>query len=369
LENEYVRVTVVPALGGRVLRWEDRVTGRRLTYENPVIKPTHWGYRGWWLATGGMEWAFPVEEHGLNEYRPWEYEVVGGDGCRGVRLWDVDDRTGLRVEMTLRLCGGSSALIVQPRITNPSEEAQPLQFWINAMLTLSDGNAPSPSLRFWLPTEGVIVHSTGDGSLPGPRSRLSWPVHEGRDLSRYAEWRDYLGLFAEEARGAAGAYDEAADQGVVRAYPPEGPQGVKLFALGSLPSDLYTDDASRYFELWGGYNRTFFLEDYVTLPPGGALSWTERWYPVHGIGGLDWAGESLAVSLRVDGAEVRAGVYSVRPTEVSLVLWRDGELRGEWVGRAGPAAPLKIAYPEGGGTWILEVWRDGARVATVESQG
>ncbi|MGC9356466.1 MAG: DUF5107 domain-containing protein [Anaerolineae bacterium] len=360
LENTYTRITVVPDLGGRILRWEDKATGRRLTYANPVIKPTHWGYRGWWLATGGIEWAFPVDEHGLNEYRPWQYLLLSGDGWRGVRLWDTDDRTGMTIEITLRLFAGRSDLSITPRLANPTGEAHPLQFWINAMLTLSGGDSPSPAIRFWVPTDTMMVHSTGDGSLPGPRGLIAWPIHNGRDFSHYSEWHHYLGLFATEARGTVGAYDGSVDQGLVRSYPPSGPQGVKIFSLGDLPADLYTDGGSRYFELWGGYNRTFFPEDYVTLEPGGVLTWEEHWYPVHGIGGLGWANNTLAASFTRAGENLVIGLYAPSPASASLVLRQGDEVKAEWAPTAGPGTPFRELYPGGGEGWILEIWQDGS---------
>jgi hypothetical protein len=366
LENAYVRLTVVPALGGRILRWEDKVTGQRLTYENPVIKPTRWGYRGWWLATGGIEWAFPVNEHGLNEYRSWSYELLSGADWRGLRVWDTDDRTGMTLQVTLQLHADRSDVIITPRLTNPTSAPHPLQFWINAMLTLSEGNRPSSALRFWIPTEQMIVHSTKDGALPGPRSRIDWPIYAGRDFSRYATWQKYLGLFAVEARGAAGAYDENADQGIVRTYPPDGPQGVKLFCLGNLSSDLYTDGNSRYFEFWGGYNRTFFPEDDVTLAPGAVLSWQERWYPAHGIGTLAWADESLAAGLHLEDGKVKVGLYASRPAaDVALTLWQNDVLYAEWRPTVGPAQPFYTEVAGQGSGWRLDVRRGTTLLATI----
>jgi hypothetical protein len=366
LENAYVRLTVVPELGGRILRWDDKVTGRRLTYENPVIKPTHWGYRGWWLATGGIEWAFPVNEHGLNEYRPWDYELLGGTGWRGLRVWDTDDRTGMTIAVTLQLHADRSDVTITPRLTNPTATPHALQFWINAMLTLADGNRPSPALRFWVPTEQMIVHSTNDPALPAPRSRIDWPIYAGRDFSRYATWQRYLGLFATEARGAVGAYDESADQGIVRTYPPTGPQGVKIFCLGDLASDLYTDGDSRYFEFWGGYNRTFFPEDDVTLAPGSVLSWEERWYPVHGIGALAWADGDIAVALQEEAGTVDVGLYANRPVaDVTLTLWRGDVLHAEWTPSVGPARPFRVQEAGQSGVWRLDARRGSTLLTTI----
>ena len=65
LENEFISVTVVPDLGGRILQFVNKTTGSNQFYENPEgIKINPWGRHGWWLATGGHEIMAPWDEHG-----------------------------------------------------------------------------------------------------------------------------------------------------------------------------------------------------------------------------------------------------------------------------------------------------------------
>jgi hypothetical protein len=350
LQNQYVRLLVLPDLGGRILRWTDRTTDRQLLYANPVIKPTHWGYRGWWLATGGIEWAFPTNEHGLNEYRPWSHELLWD----GVRVWDTDDRTGLTVEVTVRLEAGSSRVIVSPRISNPTDRPQFFQFWTNAMLTLSDSNAPSPDLTFVLPASEVVVHSTADGSLPEPGGAMSWPVHAGRDWSRFPEWQSYLGVFAPQAAAAgfAGAYDLGTDQGIVRVAP-AWVQGIKIFCLGDLGSGLWTDDGSRYFELWGGLTPTFW--DDATLEPGESTAWTEYWYAVSGMGGCSFANQQGAARLTPARDGIEVSVQMARPVQATIVLRQGEGEASRWMAEIGPGCPFRATGSPGGGSWALEV--------------
>ncbi len=354
VQNEYVQLVVVPDLGGRILRWTDRTTGRQLLYANPVVKPTRWGYRGWWFATGGIEWAFPTEEHGLNEYRPWAYQLLRN----GVRVWDTDDRTGLTVEVTVQVDPGTARVRVTPRITNSTSETHQFQFWANGMLTLSDLNAPSPDLTFVLPTSEVIVHSTGDPSLPGPGGTMAWPVHDGRDFSRYAEWRSWLGVFAPGAAdaGFAGAYDLGADQGIVRTAP-TWVRGVKLFCPGGLDPGLWTDDGSRYVELWGGLTPTFW--DYATLGPGESVGWTETWYALSGMGGFTWANAEGAVRLTPTGDGVEVAVETVRPLKATVVLYQSGVEAARWEADVGPGCPFRATWGPGEGPWEVEVLEGG----------
>ena len=78
LENELLRLTFLPGLGGRLYRAVHKPSGRDLFYVNPVLKPTRWGpaQQGWWLGAGGIEWCLPVDEHGLEWSLPWEYSTA-----------------------------------------------------------------------------------------------------------------------------------------------------------------------------------------------------------------------------------------------------------------------------------------------------
>jgi hypothetical protein len=63
LENDYLRLSLLPELGGRIYQAVFKPTGHNIFYQNPVLKPSPWGppEMGWWLAAGGMEWGLPVE--------------------------------------------------------------------------------------------------------------------------------------------------------------------------------------------------------------------------------------------------------------------------------------------------------------------
>jgi hypothetical protein len=364
VQNDFVQLTVLPEIGGRILSWVDRTTGRQLFYANPVVKPTGWGARGWWLATGGMEWAFPVDEHGLIEYRPWDYELL----WNGVRLWSREERTGLELEVTIWLEPDRSFFSVAPRITNRTPEAQPYQFWANAMLTLSDRNAPPAELQFIMPAQSVTVHSTADGALPGAGGVMGWPVYEGRDFSRYSEWRKPTGLFARPpTAGFVGAYDPSSDLGVVRVFPHTTVAGVKIFCLGDLGSELWTDDDSRYFELWGGITPTFW--DYWILDPGASVMWTERWYAVSGLGGYSWANAEVAIRILPLADRAEIGVSPTRSLDATVVLLRGGAEAQRWERRLAPGQPLReTSEPvSGDGSWAVSVMDRGTVIAQTGS--
>ncbi|MGC9348231.1 MAG: DUF5107 domain-containing protein [Anaerolineae bacterium] len=342
LENNYVSLTILPELGGRIYRWVDKATGRRLLYENPVVKPTGWGYRGWWLAAGGIEWAFPVEEHGLNEWRPWSYEVrTLGDGI-AVVVSDVEERTGMTVGVEISLDSSHKYVTLSPWVRNTTDVAQEFQYWLNAMITLGN-NRVADGTHLILPTDEVIVHSTGDNSLPGEWQPLTWPIYEGRDLSYYGSWESYLGFFAPKVtEGFVAIYDMEADQGIVRSFTPGWPIGTKFFGPGSLPSGLWTDDDSTYVELWSGVTPTF--ADTAKLAAGDSLGWTERWYPVHDLGGITTANAEAALNVKATERGAKIGCAVTAPTRGNLTLWVNGEPIEIWNISLTPLEALAITW-------------------------
>lgn len=351
LENQYLSVTVLPSLGGRIYRIRDRMTGRDITYRNPVIKPTQWGMRGWWLATGGIEWAFPTEEHGLNEWRPWKYRTEQGATQASVIVHDTEDRTGLIVWVKITLDATHAYLTLAPGVHNPTDTSRSFQFWLNAMLSLSK-NSVSDDTHFVVPASTIRIHSTNDANLPMAGTNIDWPVYSGRDLSLYRSWQGQLGFFANPANANfAGAYDVRADQGVVRIFPRESVPGVKVFAPRGIDPSQWTDNNSGYFELWGGVTPTFW--DTTTLGAGQTLEWTERWYPVSGLrGAFNYADDVAAVRITKLEKQVQLTVGPTAWMSGKVVLWLNGNKVSEWFATMSPGRPFRQ-------TWNATVPMDG----------
>ncbi len=330
LENRYLRLTILPELGGRIYECVFKPKDQNIFYRNQVLKPTSWGPlsrdENWWLAAGGMEWAFPVSEHGYEWGIPWSYSIEPSANETTVRVSDSAEAR-LRMSVEIALAPNQAYFIIRPHIENPTSSAISYQYWTNALLTLGS-RSMSPHTEFIYPGDAIIVHSAGPASgLPGERMRIPWPVWEGRDLSRYENWVDWLGFFVPEPSGDfVGAYNHDTELGVARIFPRQEVPGVKLFAWGqeSAYGFEYTDDGSQYFEIWGGPNRTFWPEDDLILGPGESRSWTEYWYPFQDIGGLGFATREAALSLETAGDGLRLGVATTSPQQGTVVL-RVGE--------------------------------------------
>jgi len=331
VENEYLRLTFLPDLGGRLYRVLYKPTGHLVTYRNPVLKPSPWGpaEQGWWLAAGGFEWCLPVEEHGYEWNVPFKLSATSDGQSVTVTLRDSSAADRVQAEIAVRLEAGAAYFTIRPRLENPTGAPQQVKYWTNAMLAPGGQNRPSADLRFVLPASvsGVTVHSRGDEFLPDYNQRMPWPIANGTDLSRLGNWNRWLGFFEDPAAGGfVAVYDEGYDEGMVRVYAADAVPGSKVFAFGwqdPIPWSNWTDDGSSYVELHSGPAATF--DDSVTIPAGGRLQWTETWYPVAGLGGLRCADETAAVNLAASSGQARAAVIVPRRWSGNAVILLNGQ--------------------------------------------
>ncbi len=308
LENLYLRLAFLPELGGRLYSAVVKATGQEIFYHNPVVKPSRYGVlqpyeANWWLAAGGMEWAYPTQEHGYRFGVPWQYTVEQSAEGAEIILSDVAaGRVGAEVRVFLP--ADRATFTVKPSLTNATSQAAPVQFWLNAALTLGS-TSMSPQTQFMLPVDKVTVHSRGEAgwTVPGERQECPWPLVGETDLRDYGRWANYLGAFAPNINAPfTGAYNPETNLGVARLVEPGTVPGNKLFAFGKdFPDKSYTDDGSQYFELWGGANTGFWPEADVVVPAGGTLTWQEQWWPLAGLGGLTWANQHAAIYLNPSG--------------------------------------------------------------------
>jgi len=382
MENDYLVVTVLPELGGRVYQLIDKATGENHLYQNPVIKPTHWGppEQGWWLAAGGIEWCLPVDEHGYEWGLPWDWTaVVAGDGVT-ITVSDTGATDRLRARIDLFLPAERAYLAVTPHIENPTAAPIDYKFWNNAMLAPGNTNKPAAGLEFIFNAPEMAVHSTGDARLPGawptvpagPDYRFTWPYHYEVNYSRLGNWREWLGFFEypQAAADFVGLYNHENEAGVARIFPSNIARGAKGFAYGwAAPLDwhIWTDVESAGVELHGGVAPTFW--DTAHLGVGETLAWTEVWYPVNGTGGITSATREAALHFPSACCVLSISLHTTAPRaaeEGYLVVWDRGSC-GEMWHETLPALTPDAPYHTGKllGTFLL----DDLTVAYVDKEG
>ncbi len=374
LENDYLRLTFLPELGGRLYSVVVKTRGQEIFYHNPVIKPSPWGglhfdgrhgrETNWWLAMGGMEWAYPIQEHGYRWGVAWDYAVRRTATGATITLSDMAlGRVGVSVEVTLST--DRATFTVTPRLTNAGVESVPVQFWLNAALTLASHSLSSQT-RFILPAESITIHSRGaDGwTIPDAQEIAPWPVVNGTDLSQYEQWANYLGFFLPYVNAPfVGAYNPETDLGIIRLMDTGIVPGSKVFAFSSsFPDRRYTDDGSQYFELWGGINPDFWPQNDVWVDVGETIGWQEQWWPVAGLGGLTWATDAAAIRVSQVGQGYTLGVMFPQSQRGRMKVLRDNSLILDEAFLAQPSEVLQWSVTGIEGSMQVEIGDDVGRI-------
>jgi hypothetical protein len=349
LENNYLRLTFLPQLGGRLYSAVVKSTGQEIFYHNPVVKPSQYGIlqpyeANWWLATGGIEWAYPTQEHGYRFGVPWTYTTTQTDEAAIIQLSDMAaNRPGLTVKVTLP--ADSASFLVEPELINNGPETVPFQLWTNAALTLAK-ESMAQDTKFIVPSEVITVHSRGEAgwTVPGERTQTSWPQIPGTDLSDYQQWANYLGFFISNTDAPfIGAYSATTRLGIVRTVDPNLYSGAgKIFAFGNSFSDRsYTDDESQYFEIWGGINAGFWPDYDLMIAPKQSVGWQEQWWPMAGLPTLTWASDSVALAVTNEETNLQVSMVVVKPTRGEITIKTGRELLLTELFTATPAEPLQ----------------------------
>ena len=135
LENEYLRVTVLPEFGGRIHEIYDKVAGEQLLFTNPVIQPGNLAIRNAWLS-GGIEWNFGLIGHSpITCDNVYAAILDDGEGNDFLRIYEFERCKSGFWQLDLHLPEGSRHLMCHVRLMNPFDVATTTYWWTNIAVT------------------------------------------------------------------------------------------------------------------------------------------------------------------------------------------------------------------------------------------
>jgi tetratricopeptide (TPR) repeat protein len=347
LENEYLKVTFLPELGGKVFDVLDKVSGQPMFYVNHVVKPGLIGQCGAWVS-GGIEFNTGPAGHTVSAVQPVDVEILplARDGSRSVAVGEVERvyRTRWTVVVTLR--PGRSFLEERIRIHNLTEVVRPYYFW-NCTAVPNP-----PGFRF--------VYPMTLGTDHGGTQFYTWPIADGKDLSWSTNYQDASSIFAYGCdQDFFGSYDVGADRGVVAYANHHQLPGKKAWtwgqgSYGTMHQMDLTDTDGPYNEVQTGPLLT--QADVGRLDPGETVSWLEWWYPVRSIGGFTFANRDVAVNAALEGPELHLRALATgtwAPVTVRLLKDRRAVATAEC--KLSPRTPVDLKLEVKGATVPLEV--------------
>ena len=297
LENEYLKCSVLPDLGGHIYTCIDKISEQPMFYANPSIKKARIGYRGAWAAFG-VEFNFPVS-HNWVSMSPVDFAHAGHeDGSASVTVGNIDRVYGMEWSVELTLRPGSTVLEQHVRLSNRSDVRHRFYWWNNAGVQAWDDSQIQYPMRF------AAAHGFAEVQR--------WPVDaQGKDLSVIHNQTDGpVSLFAHGSReNFMGVWHPRTNTGTAHFADYAELPAKKIWSWGVAADGLdwrkaLSDNNSAYVELQAGLFRN--QETYAFLEPRQSITFTEYWIPVRSTGGISRANLAGVVHL-----ERKAGILAV----------------------------------------------------------
>lgn len=255
LENEYIKVMILPELGGRIQRAYDKTNDYDFVYYNHVIKPALVGLTGPWIS-GGIEFNWP-QHHRPTTYSPVDYKIVENeDGSKSLLTSDVDQINGTKEVTTFTLYPGKAYIEIRGQLYNRTVLPQTFLWWANPAVPVNDY------------TQSIFppdVHSVYDH---GKRAVSRFPIatgeyykhdySEGVDISRYKNIPVPTSYMAEKSEyNFVGGYDYQKKAGLLHVADHHVSPGKKQWTwgcgdFGKAWDRNLTDEDGPYIELMTG---------------------------------------------------------------------------------------------------------------------
>lgn len=310
IENERVRATVLPGLGGRLYSLLHKPTGRELLYRNPVLQPAGFALAGAWFS-GGVEWNLGATGHWAHTCAPMHAaRVPAPDGGEMLRLWEWERLRDLPFQIDLWLPADSDFLYVGVRVRNPHDRTVPAYWWSNiAVPESADTRVLAPADAAW---HFGYTRRLSHVPVPAPDGAAGGP-----DIT-YTTRSEHAADYFFDIRGDDRRWITALDgegRGLVQTST-DNLRGRKLFLWGTGRGGrrwqewLTEPGTGGYLEIQAGLARTQL--EHIPMAAESDFSWLEAYGPLDAdpalVHGADWAAARGEAARRLEAALPRAGV-------------------------------------------------------------
>lgn len=351
LENRYLKVMVLPEIGGRVQMALDKTNGYHFIYYNRVIKPALVGLAGPWIS-GGIEFNWP-QHHRPSTFDPLDWTIEEHeDGSKTVWCAEIEKMFRTKGMHGVRLYPNRAYFEICVQLYNRTSEPQTFLWWANPAVPVHD------DYQSVFPPD---VHAVMDH---GKRAVSTFPIatgvyykvdySPGTDISRYKNIpvpTSYMVYHSDF--DFMGDYDHRVDAGMLHVADHHVVPGKKQWTwgcgdFGQAWDRHLTDEDGPYIELMcGAY--TDNQPDFSWIQPGEEKSFTQVFMPYKKIGPASNASRDAVVSLNIENGSARFGAYTTSPRQVTLRLTCKGQVIYEQQAALDPETVLidRAALPEG----------------------
>lgn len=312
LENEFLKIMILPELGGRVQRAYDKVKGRDFVYYNQVVKPALVGLTGPWVS-GGIEFNWP-QHHRPSTFMPVEYSLEqNADGSATVWCSEVERMFRTRGMAGFTLHPGKAYLEIKVKFFNRTAFPQTFLWWANPAVKVNDDYQSV----FPPDVNAVFDHGKRDVSrfpiATGTYYKVDYSA--GVDISRYKNIpvpTSYMAITSKY--DFVGCYEHDTHGGMLHVANHHVSPGKKQWTWGN--SDFgqawdrnLTDEDGPYIELMCGVF-TDNQPDFSWLMPYEERSFSQYFMPFQEIGYVRNATKEAMVNLEVENGMAKVRFYA-----------------------------------------------------------
>jgi tetratricopeptide (TPR) repeat protein len=369
IENEFLRLMVLPEIGGRIHVGLDKRTGYDFFYRQNVIKPALVGLAGPWIS-GGVEFNWP-QHHRPSTFMPVE-TAIERDPDGSITIWCSEHDPMARMKGMHGIClrPGKAVVELRVRLYNRTQQTQTFLWWANVATRVHERYRSffPQDVRFAADhakraiTEYPLSQGVYYGINYGERAGKGTPQDEmpsqflpdgsypANDLGWYANIPVPTSYMIVGSRGDFfGGYDYAVDAGTVAYANHHIAPGKKQWTWGNHDFGYawdrnLTDADGPYVELMSGVY-TDNQPDFSFLAPGETKTFSQFWYPISEIGVPDFANLDAALRVERTQGRVRIHLQSTRALPGSVVrLFADEREIGSWRFDLDPARPVHQSF-------------------------
>lgn len=326
LENEYLKIMVLPELGGRIQRAYDKTNDYDFVYYNHVIKPALVGLTGPWIS-GGIEFNWP-QHHRPTTFLPVDYVISENeDGSKSVLVHDVDQMYGTKGIAKFTLYPGRAYIEITGQLYNRTALPQTFLWWANPAVPVNENTQSI----FPPDVHAVMDHGKRDVS----RFPIATGVYykkdysEGVDISRYKNIPVPTSYMAEKSKyDFVGGYDYGRNAGILHVADHHISPGKKQWTwgcgdFGKAWDRNLTDEDGPYVELMTGVY-TDNQPDFTWLKPFEEKTFQQYFMPYKAVGQVKNATTEAAVNVTCGEQEIRVTVYATGVYENARIVLTAG---------------------------------------------
>jgi len=347
LENEYLKIMLLPELGGRVQRAYDKVRKRDFVYYNQVIKPALVGLAGPWIS-GGIEFNWP-QHHRPSTFEPVDFTLQSNpDGSKTVYVNEIEVMFRTKGMAAFTLYPDKAYLEISGKLFNRTLFPQTFLWWANPAVKVND------HYQSVFPPDvyAVFDHGKRDVSdfpiATGTYYKVDYAP--GTDISKYANIPVPTSYMAIRSKyDFMGCYEHDTGAGMLHVADHHFSPGKKQWTWGN--GDFgqawdrnLTDEDGPYIELMTGVF-TDNQPDFSWLQPNEEKSFEQYFMPYAEIGMIKNATKEAMLNLEWEGGQGHIKVYATAAYPGALIrVFKDGDLAREYIFDLAPASIFQVSF-------------------------